>query len=157
MATHSADFATHPLHVSTHTAANMVRGSLTLLGRVLFALIFLLAGPQHFTDTEINSAVAACVPMAKILVPAAGILAFIGALSVLLGYRAKIGAWLLVIFLVPVTLVMHNFWAASDPATHQLQTIMFLKNISILGGALLITQFGAGEWSLDSHRTARHG
>jgi putative oxidoreductase len=83
-------------------------------------------------------------------VPVSGILALIGALSILLGYRAKIGAWLLVLFLIPVTLTMHKFWGVSDPTAAQMQMAMFMKNVSMLGGALLITQFGAGPWSLDA-------
>jgi putative oxidoreductase len=69
-----------------------------------------------------------------------------------LGYRARLGAWLIVLFLVPVTLAMHNFWAVKDPMMAQMQMIMFMKNVSMLGGALLITQFGAGPLSLDAHR-----
>ena len=76
-----------------------------------------------------------------------------GGLSVLLGYRAKLGAWLIVVFLVPVTLMMHNFWAVHDPVMAQMQMVMFMKNISILGGALLISQFGAGPFSLDAWRS----
>jgi len=47
---------------------------------------------------------------------------------------------------------MHKFWTATDPMMAQIQMILFMKNVSILGGALLITQFGAGPFSLD----ARH-
>ena len=75
-----------------------------------------------------------------------------GGLSILFGYKAKIGAWMLVLFLVPVTFMMHRFWGVSDPQAAQMQMIMFMKNISILGGALLITQFGAGPVSFDARR-----
>jgi putative oxidoreductase len=68
-----------------------------------------------------------------------------------LGYRARIGAWLL-IFLVPVTLMMQNFWAVKDPTMAQMQMVMFMKNLSMLGGALLISQFGSGPCSLDARR-----
>jgi uncharacterized membrane protein YphA (DoxX/SURF4 family) len=47
---------------------------------------------------------------------------------------------------------MHNFWAAKDPMMHQMQIVMFMKNLSMLGSALIISQLGAGPWSLDSHR-----
>jgi putative oxidoreductase len=94
------------------------------------------------------------VPMAAFLVPASGVLALAGGLSILLGYRAKIGAWLVVLFLVPVTLMMHNFWAVKDPLMAQMQMAMFLKNVTMLGGALLISQFGAGALSLDARRNS---
>jgi hypothetical protein len=63
-----------------------------------------------------------------------------------------LGAWLLVLFLVPVTLMMHNFWAVRDPMMAQLPMAMFLKNVTMLGGALLVSQFGAGPLSLDARR-----
>ena len=88
--------------------------------------------------------------MATVLVPISGILALIGALSIMLGYKAKWGALLLVIFLVPVTLMMHNFWAISDPMMAQMQMAMFMKNVSMLGCAMIISYFGAGPLSLDA-------
>jgi putative oxidoreductase len=86
-------------------------------------------------------------------VPLAGAIAVVGGLSVLIGYGAKIGAWLMVLFLVVVAPSMHKLRGLADPKIAQLQMIMFLKNLSILGGAFLITQFGAGPLSLDSRRT----
>jgi putative oxidoreductase len=125
---------------------------LTLAGRILFSAIFIMSGFLHFSSQEIAYAAQAGVPKAGLLVPASGILALAGGLSILLGYRAKIGAWLLVLFLVPVTLMMHNFWAVKDPMMAQIQMAMFLKNVAMLGGALLISQFGAGPLSLDARR-----
>ena len=75
----------------------------------------------------------------------------VGGLSILLGYRARLGAWLIILFLVGVT-PLHNFWAVHDPMMAQIQMINFMKNISMLGGALLISQFGAGPLSLDARR-----
>lgn len=121
-------------------------------GRVLFAAIFILASLGHFAPGTIAYAASQGVPFAKVLVPAAGLLALAGGLSVALGYHARLGAWLLVLFLVPVTLTMHRFWAIRDPMMAQMQQVMFLKNLSMLGGALLIAYFGAGPISLD----ARH-
>lgn len=127
---------------------------ITLAGRILFAAIFILSGFFHFSQQDIANAVHAGMPVAGFLVPASGILALLGGLSVLLGYKAKIGAWLLVLFLVPVTLAMHNFWAVKDPMMAQMQMAMFMKNVSMLGGALLISQFGAGPLSLDAKRNS---
>jgi putative oxidoreductase len=77
----------------------------------------------------------------------------LGAISIILGYHAKVGAWLIVVFLVPVTLYMHRFWSVTDPMMHGLQLAMFMKNLSMLGGALMIAHFGAGPLSLDARRT----
>ena len=92
------------------------------------------------------------VPLAAIAVPLSGVLAIGGGLSILLGYRAKLGAWLIVLFLVPVSLMMHKFWLVQDPMMAQIQMILFMKNVSMLGAALLISQFGAGPFSLDARR-----
>lgn len=111
-----------------------------------------MAGPNHFSSQTIAYAASQGVPLASIVVPFSGALAIVGGLSILLGYRARIGAWLIALFLVGVTPMMHKFWVVPDPMMHQLQMIMFMKNMAMLGGALLITQFGAGPWSLDSRR-----
>lgn len=126
------------------------------LGRAAFVAIFLMGAPGHFTQPYAAFAAQQGVPLAQLLVPFSGLLMLAGGLSVLLGYRAKIGAWLLVAFLVPVTLTMHNFWAVTDPMMAQMQQAMFMKNLSILGGALLIAHFGAGPLSLDARAKAAH-
>jgi putative oxidoreductase len=131
-------------------AKSISQGAVVLLARFFFVAIFLMAGPNHFSKQTIAFAASQGVPVASIAVPFSGVLALAGGLSILLGYRAKIGAWLIALFLVAVTPMMHKFWGISDPAMAQMQMIMFMKNVSMLGGALLITQLGAGPWSLDS-------
>lgn len=134
-------------------AVTSEKGLVVVLGRVLFALIFLMAGPNHFAKQSIGYAASQGVPLASVAVPLSGILALAGGLSILLGYRAKLGAWLIVLFLALVTPMMHKFWGLTDPMMAQVQMIMFMKNLSMLGGALLITQFGAGPLSLDARRS----
>jgi putative oxidoreductase len=133
------------------TASSAIRW-LAPAGRALYAAIFVVASVGHFSHATIAYAASQGVPAAGILVPLSGLLALTGGLSVMLGYRARIGAGLLVLFLVPVTLMMHNFWAVHDPMTAQIQQIMFMKNVSLLGGALLLMYFGAGPVSLDARR-----
>lgn len=136
---------TNSQSLTVPTAAAVV----TLLGRFLFALIFLMSGPMHFSSKEIAYAASQGIPLASIAVPFSGLMAFAGGLSILLGYRARIGAWLIVVFLAAVTPTMHKFWGVTDPMMFQMQFAMFLKNVSMLGGALFITQMGSGPWSLD--------
>ena len=119
------------------------------VGRLLFSLIFIMASLGHFSAQTIGYAAHQGVPMANFLVPASGAIALLGGLSILTGFKARYGAWLLVIFLVPVTLMMHNFWAVKDPMMAQMQQIMFMKNVSMLGAALLVADFGAGPVSVD--------
>jgi putative oxidoreductase len=131
-------------------AKAIYKALIVFVGRFLFALIFLLAGPGHFTKQAISHAASLGVPVASIAVPLSGVLTIAGGLSILLGYRAKTGAVLIATFLVPVTLMMHKFWTVTDPTMAQMQLIMFMKNLALLGCALLVTQFGAGPCSLDA-------
>lgn len=122
------------------------------LGRLLFSLIFIAAAPRHFSHEGIEHARSLGVPVAMLLVPASGVLALLGGISVAIGLKAKWGAWALILFLLPVTLWMHAFWRLSDPVAIHIEGAMFAKNLSILGGALLIAYFGAGSFSIDELR-----
>ncbi|HMH15426.1 MAG TPA: DoxX family protein [Edaphobacter sp.] len=126
---------------------------LVLAGRVLFALIFILAAPRHFTHEGIQHAADLGTPLAGLLVPLSGAMIVLGGLSVATGYKARWGAWILVAFLVPVTLMMHSFWRVGDPDLHRVQVSMFGKNLSMLGAALLLTYFGAGPLSVDERQS----
>jgi putative oxidoreductase len=142
--------ATTPYNVK---ASSVSQAGLVLLGRFFYALIFLMAAANHFSKQTIAYAATQGVPLASVAVPLSGIMALAGGMSILLGYRAKTGAWLIVLFLVPVTLMMHKFWTVHDPMMAQTQMVMFMKNVALLGGALLITQFGSGPLSLDARRS----
>jgi len=115
-----------------------------LIARICLALIFLNAGINHalgfsgFVDT-----IAQRLPLAPLL--AVGTIAFqlLGAISLILGYKVKIGAILLIIFLIPTSLLFHNFVADSSQLTS------FLKNLGLIGGLLMVIYTGAGAVSLD--------
>lgn len=118
-------------------------------GRLLFAGIFLLSSAGHFKPETIAFAASQGVPLASLSVPLSGIVELLGGLSILIGYKAKWGAWLLVLFLVPVTFTLHRFWLIPDPMMRQMDMAAFMKNISMLGASLLIAYFGAGPLSVD--------
>ena len=123
-----------------------------LTGRILFSLIFLMGGLHHFAADSIGYAASQGVPLASVLVPFSGVLALVGALSIILGYKAKLGAWIIIIFLIPVTFSLHRFWAVADPMMMKMQMAMFMKNIALVGGALIIAYFGAGPLSIDANK-----
>lgn len=131
-------------------SSTQLTGPLVFLGRLFFSLIFLMASFGNFNSQTAAYAASQGVPLATIAVPISGVLALVGSLSIILGYRARLGAWLIVLFLVCVTPMMHKFWAVTDPTMHQMQMIMFMKNVAMLGGALLITQLGSGPWSINN-------
>jgi putative oxidoreductase len=119
------------------------------IGRVLFALIFVASVIGKFSSAEISQAAAHGVPLATLVVPLAGLLALAGGLSIMLGFHARLGALALLIFLVPVTLVMHKFWGLPDPQMAMMQKTHFMKNVGLMGACLLIMYYGSGPYSLD--------
>ncbi|HXD93927.1 MAG TPA: DoxX family protein [Bacteroidia bacterium] len=127
---------------------------LVLAGRIFFSLLFLMTLMGHFKQQTIDYVSSQGVPAASYLVPLSGIIASVGALSIILGYKAKAGAWLLIIFLFPVTFYMHAFWKETDSMKMQMQMANFMKNLSLIGAALLISYFGSGPLSIDKEKTA---
>lgn len=125
------------------------------IARFLFSIIFLMSGFNHFTSGSISYAANQGIPMADILVPISGLIMIIGSLSIMLGIHARVGGVLILLFLIPTTILMHNFWSFADPQMQQMQMIHFMKNISMIGGALMITFYGAGPLSMDNHRAKK--
>lgn len=115
------------------------------IGRICFGLVFVMYGATHFSADTIQYAASQGVPYAIITVPVAGVIAIAGALLVMSGIGTRFGALLLILFLVPVTLIMHAFWTYTDPHMAMLQRVMFFKNLSILGATIIIALNGAGQ------------
>ncbi len=113
---------------------------LLVLGRVLFALIFINSGIAHLTKLQAMTGYAQYkkVPAAKLSVIVTGLMLIVGGLYVALGVYADLGALLLAIFLVASAFLMHNFWTIQDEQAKQGETINFFKNISLAGAALII-------------------
>lgn len=119
------------------------------LGRLFYSLIFILSGIGHFSLPMIAYGQSLGVPAAGFWVPFFGVVAVLGGLMIALGFKARWGALLLIFFLIPVTIVAHNFWSLSDPSLAQMQRIHFLKNLSLLGGAIMFWFMGPGPVSID--------
>ncbi|HET6197546.1 MAG TPA: DoxX family membrane protein [Acetobacteraceae bacterium] len=111
-----------------------------LVGRILAGGYFLMGALHHFTNTSQMAHYAALrgVPTPTAAVLLAGVLLLIGGLSLLLGAFPRIGVAALVLFLVPVTLVMHAFWADRDPMMRMNDVINFGKNVGLLGTVLML-------------------
>jgi putative oxidoreductase len=134
-------------------STSITKDTAVLAGRILFGLIFILSGPTHFMPQTIAFAASQGIPLASIAVPFSGLMALAGGLSIAFGYRTKIGALLIALFLIGVTPMMHQFWGVADHVAAQNQMAHFMKNLALLGGALLISQFGAGSLSFDERRS----
>src|SRR5947209_1918864 len=124
-----------------------------LFGRILMAAIFLLAGIGKVMDpagTEQYMALHGMVAPRFFLVMA--VLFELGAgTCLLLGYRTREAAVALIIFLVPATVIFHNFWSVGGPEQMD-QMQHFLKNVAILGILITLTVTGAIGWAVDNTR-----
>ena len=113
------------------------------IGRILFAVMFVLSGINHFTKAEAMTGYAQFkgVPQPKLANLASGALMVAGGLSVILGIVADLGALVLSVLLVIMAVLMHDFWKQTDPQAKQTEMIGFLKNISMAGGGLFMFAF----------------
>jgi putative oxidoreductase len=137
------------------------RGPLTVMGRLLLCTIFLLAALgnkiPHFSDVaKVMESVG--VPAPQFLLAGAIVFLLVGSLSVIVGYKARIGAVLLLTFLVLASYYFHPFWKLEGQAQQE-QMIHFMKNLSMMGALLFIVANGSGPMSLDSwlRKTAEPG
>lgn len=123
-------------------------------GRVALGIIFVISGFGKLAAWSGTAAYAASKGVPAPVLAIATALEVLGGLSMVLGFKARWGALALIVFLVPVTLVFHNFWAV--PADQrQMQLVNFLKNLSIGGGLLIVFARGAGAFAIDRAATSR--
>jgi putative oxidoreductase len=135
----------------------VVQGIVAVLGRILLCTIFLLSAvgndiPNFSAVTELMGKVGIPAPQFMLV----GAIAFLiaGSLSIILGYKARWGAGLLLVFLVLATYFFHNFWALTG-AEQQQQMIEFMKNLGLMGAMVLVIANGTGPMSLDGRPAAR--
>ncbi|MDA2983227.1 MAG: DoxX family protein [Actinomycetota bacterium] len=134
---------------TTNNKGNSEMNTVLLIGRILFALMFVSSGINHLTKSEAMTGYAGFkkVPAAKLSVLISGVLLAAGGLSVILGVYADLGALVLAVLLILIALKMHDFWAQTDAQAKQNETIAFFKNISMAGGALIMFAIAATEGS----------
>ena len=111
-----------------------------LIARILFSAIFLASGMGHMTNTAQMAEYAGSknVPLPKVAVFLSGVMIFLGGISIILGFWVNIGAWLIIVFLLPTAFIMHNFWTVEDPMDRQNEQIHFMKDLALAGAAFLI-------------------
>jgi len=110
-----------------------------LIGRIIFGLVHVVFGLNHFLkfNMMVQYAGSKGVPLPNLAIIFTGLLLVVGGVLILLGYYPKIGVLLLVIFYIPVTFMMHNFWAVAEPMRKLAETTNFMKNMAILGSTLM--------------------
>jgi putative oxidoreductase len=124
-----------------------------VIARVLLAMMFVLAGASKFGDLGGTAGYIASkgLPFPMLLAFGTAALELIGGLAIMLGLQARIAALALAVFTLLASVLFHNFWAM--PADQQMmQQLMFMKNLSVAGGLLLLFSFGAGAASFDARR-----
>lgn len=111
-----------------------------LIGRIMFAAIFIASGIAHFQNRVAMGQYAESkgAPGGEQGVVATGAMILLGGVLILLGLWADVGALLIFFFLLPAAYYMHDFWNVADPQEQQAQQAQFFKNISMAGGALII-------------------
>jgi putative oxidoreductase len=111
-----------------------------VLGRILYGGFFVLGGINHFQNLNMMAGFTASkgVPLAKPAVIVSGLLITVGGLLVILGWHVRIGLACIVLFLVPVTFLMHNYWVETDMMAGINQRVNFQKNVALLGAALMM-------------------
>ncbi|MBL9018762.1 MAG: DoxX family protein [Myxococcales bacterium] len=127
------------------------RKTAALIGRIFLAGIFVVSGIAKLTDTAGTAGymTAQGIPYAHALAIFAGLCEIAGGLAIAFGFLSRLAAIGLFLFLIPTTLVFHNFWAL-DGAEAQLQMVSFLKNLAIMGGLLLLWAQGPNRLSVDA-------
>ncbi|HYC54610.1 MAG TPA: DoxX family protein [Candidatus Binatia bacterium] len=121
--------------------------AVAIAGRWMFALIFFLSGITHFTDmTGYVRLMPEAIPFREFWVIVSAVVELAGATMIVANRFPRLGAWLIVLFLIPVTALVHGvaMVTATDPQVQQMQISFFLKGVAMCGGALLITQLGVG-------------
>jgi putative oxidoreductase len=127
-----------------------VADAAALVGRILLAVLFLKSGWGKIGGFDATAAMMASkgLPMATVLLVITIAMELGAGILLVIGYKARWAALAFALWLIPVTLTFHNFWAV--PADQvQNQSINFYKNLSIFGGMLMVFAFGPGRYSLD--------
>lgn len=140
--------------MTTCTTGAGVCSFLLLLGRICLSILFLLSGIGKFMDPEATSLYMASkgMPMIPFFLYSAALLEVLGGAFLLFGLKTRLSAGVLALFLIPVTLIFHDFW--DSPSTEVAEQMAnFLKNLAIIGGLLYTVGCGAGKYSIDHFLT----
>lgn len=148
-----------------------IQGIITVAARVLLALIFLMSAVGNkipkFSDVA-GLMESQGVPAPQIMLAGAIAFLLLGSLSIIVGFKARIGATMLLIFLVLATYFFHDFWTWPQDAmwilssnsdvkmpVAQIEMISFMKNLALMGAMLFLIANGAGPMSFDAKLNAR--
>lgn len=132
-------------------AASGYHPTLLLVGRVLLAAVFLVAGLRKIMGPAATAGYFAKLgmPAAEVMVWVAVIIEVGGALMLISGWKIRYAAWVIALFVLIASFMAHRFWEISDPAQYGNQLNHFLKNMAIIGGLMFVAACGPGSMSVD--------
>ena len=130
--------------------------AVAFLGRIFLAAIYLVSGVNKVMSPEATKGYMASkgMPLISLMFLGAVVVEIAGGLSILLGIKARFTAAVMVLYTLAAALIFHNFWALPSAEAPN-QMIHFMKNLSIIGGFLLVVAFGPGRFSFDARGRAR--
>ena len=128
-----------------------IANPLVLVARILLAAIFISAGLSKLGgfDGTVGYIASKGLPLPGLLAVLTIAVEVLGGIAIVIGYKARVAGLLLAIFTLLAGFIFHNFWAVPADQAY-IQNIMFMKNLSMAGGLLLLTVFGAGGYSIDA-------
>lgn len=135
---------------------NKYASTVSLAGRILLALMFIPAGFGKLTNIGGTAGYIASggLPFPSLLAVLAGALELFGGLALVIGFKVRWVGLAMALFTLVASMVFHPFW--SVPEAQQMVTkLLFMKNISVVGGMLLISALGAGALSVDERNRQR--
>ena len=133
-----------------------IANPLVLVARILLAAIFISAGLSKLGgfDGTVGYIASKGLPLPGLLAVLTIAVEVLGGIAIVIGYKARVAGLLLAIFTLLAGFIFHNFWAVPADQAY-IQNIMFMKNLSMDGGLLLLTVFGAGGYSIDAKAWAK--
>lgn len=113
-------------------------GYLLIISRVIFGGYFIMSGINHLTHRNMLAGYAASkkVPSPKLAVVVSGVMVILGGAGILLALYVPVSVALIVLFMIPVTFMIHNFWTVSDPSARSMEQVSFMKNMALTAATL---------------------
>jgi putative oxidoreductase len=132
------------------TRATLLHGALPLAARILISAIFIQAALGKIMGWSSQAAYMAShnLPFITPLLAIALVIEVVGVVCLITGYRTRAAAFIMFLYLIALSVLLHNFWAYSDPEVAGMLQTHFMKNMGIAGGLLMLTAYGPGLWAL---------
>ena len=124
-----------------------------LIGRILMSIIFIVSGCAKIMEWSgtLQMMAAKGIPAAPLVLAIATVIELAGGIAILFGIYSRVSALIMLLYLIPVTLTMHDFWTVI-PAQMNIQLVNFLKNLAIMGGLAILSGYGPGRYSVGSEK-----